>query len=38
VTGLAVMAALLATVVLPDAWQITGAATGAALIGTALRD
>jgi len=38
VAGLAVVAALLATLVLPDAWQITGAATAAALVGTAIRD
>lgn len=35
---LAVVAALFATVALPQAWQITGAATVAALIGTAIRD
>ena len=38
VVGLAVVAALLATVVLPAAWQITGAATAAALVGTAIRE
>lgn len=38
VAGLAVIAALLATLVLPDAWQITGAATAAAFVGTAIRD
>ncbi len=37
VAALAVAAALLATVILPDAWQITGAATAAALVGTAVR-
>ena len=38
VAGLAVVAALVATVVLPDAWRITGAATVAAVIGTAIND
>ena len=38
VVGLAVVSALLATVVLPAAWQITGAATMAAFIGTAIRE
>ena len=38
VVGLAVTAALLAAVVLPEAWRITGAATVAAVIGTAIRD
>jgi predicted branched-subunit amino acid permease len=38
VAGLAVGAALAATAFLPDAWQITGAATLAALIGTAMRE
>ena len=38
VAALAVVTALLATVVLPDAWQITGAATAAALMGTAIRE
>ncbi len=36
VAALAAAAALGATLVLPDAWQVTGAATVAALIGTAL--
>ena len=38
VAGLAVAAALVATEVLPAAWQITGAATAAAFMGTAIRD
>jgi predicted branched-subunit amino acid permease len=38
VVGLAVAATLLATMVLPDAWQITGAATAAALVGTVARE
>ena len=38
VAGLAVAAALLATEVLPAAWRITGAATVAAIMGTAFRD
>lgn len=38
VGGLAVATALLATEALPEAWQITGAATTAALIGTAIRE
>ncbi|MGZ5382955.1 MAG: AzlC family ABC transporter permease [Acidimicrobiia bacterium] len=38
VVGLAVVCAALATMVLPEAWQITGAATVAALIGTAFRE
>lgn len=38
VAGLAVLAALGATLVLPTAWQITGAATAAALIGTMIRE
>jgi predicted branched-subunit amino acid permease len=36
VAGAAVLASLAATVVLPPAWQITGAATVAALVGVAL--
>jgi predicted branched-subunit amino acid permease len=38
VVGLAVAAALLAIAVLPEAWQVTGAATVAAFIGTAIRE
>jgi len=38
VVGLAVVCAALATLVLPEAWQITGAATVAAFIGTAIRE
>lgn len=38
VAGLAVASAVVATLVLPEAWQITGAATAAAFIGTAIRD
>lgn len=38
VAGLAVIAALGATLVLPAAWQITGAAATAALIGTMIRE
>ncbi len=38
VVGLAVVCAVLATLVLPEAWQITGAATVAACIGTAIRE
>lgn len=38
VAGLAVGSALLATLVLPGAWQVTGAATAAALVGTVIRE
>jgi len=38
VVGVAVVCAALATLVLPEAWQITGAATVAAFIGTAIRE
>jgi 4-azaleucine resistance transporter AzlC len=38
VVGLAVASAVLATLVLPEAWQITGAATTAAFVGTAIRE
>lgn len=38
VAGLAVAFAVLATLVLPEAWRITGAATAAALVGTAIRE
>ena len=38
VVGLAVVCAALATLVLPAAWQITGAATVAAFIGMAIRE
>ncbi len=38
VAGLAATFAVLATLVLPEAWRITGAATAAALVGTAIRD
>lgn len=38
VAGLAVAATLLATLTLPGAWQITGAATVAALLGTVIRE
>ena len=37
VAALAVGAGLLATLTLPEAWQVTGAATAAALAGTAIR-
>jgi 4-azaleucine resistance transporter AzlC len=38
VVALAVAATLIATLVLPAAWQITGAATVAALLGTVIRE
>jgi hypothetical protein len=38
VAGLAVGSALLATLVLPEAWQVTGAATVAALVGMVIRE
>jgi predicted branched-subunit amino acid permease len=38
VVGVAVVCAALATLVLPEAWKITGAATVAAFIGTAIRE